>query len=352
MHGLSWALFLLPLGLQAQYTGGIGHGDGRALFASVPVSTNIFLGGNGHGDLAVVFQSTPVTPNISLGGIGHGDISALFQSAPISPNIALGGDGRGDVAVTFDGSKVLLALKAFLEGPYANSTGLMGDALRSSSLLPTGEPYTALGYTHVGGGGETTNASVFTTTGNNAIVDWVVVELRDPTTPATVLATRCGLLQRDGDIVGTDGISPLAITTSPRNYQIALRHRNHLGAMTLNSVNLTNLVTPLDLSSASTATFGTGARKSITGTFPAEVLWDGDVTFNGQIKYTGSGNDRDPILTTVGSTTSNNTVSLYSTRDVNLDGTVKYTGSGNDRDPILVNVGSTTPNNVRTQQLP
>lgn len=28
------------------------------------------------------------------------------------------------------------------------------------------------------------------------------------------------------------------------------------------------------------------------------------------------------------------------------------TGSGNDRDPILVNVGSTTPNNIRVQQLP
>jgi len=43
---------------------------------------------------------------------------------------------------------------------------------------------------------------------------------------------------------------------------------------------------------------------------------------------------------------------VYSTRDVNLNGQVKYTGSANDRDPILVNVGSTTPNNVRTQQLP
>ena len=35
-----------------------------------------------------------------------------------------------------------------------------------------------------------------------------------------------------------------------------------------------------------------------------------------------------------------------------MNGQVKNTGSGNDRDPILVNVGSTTPNNVRVQQLP
>jgi len=36
------------------------------------------------------------------------------------------------------------------------------------------------------------------------------------------------------------------------------------------------------------------------------VLWAGDATFNGQIEYTGSGNDRDPILVNVGSTTPNN----------------------------------------------
>ena len=70
------------------------------------------------------------------------------------------------------------------------------------------------------------------------------------------------------------------------------------------------------------------------------------------MKYTGSSNDRDPILVTVGSTTPNNTINGYLDTDTNLDGTVKYTGSGNDRDPILIGVGSTTPNNVRVEQLP
>ena len=83
-----------------------------------------------------------------------------------------------------------------------------------------------------------------------------------------------------------------------------------------------------------------------------QMLWAGDVTFNGVIQYTGSGNDRDPILITVGNTTPNNTVSQYALQDVNLNGQVKYTGAGNDRDPILINVGSTTPNSIRVQQLP
>ena len=71
-----------------------------------------------------------------------------------------------------------------------------------------------------------------------------------------------------------------------------------------------------------------------------------------QVRYTGSNNDRDPILVRVGSTNPNNVVSGYHTEDTNLNGTVSYTGSGNDRDPILVNVGSTTPNTIRIEQLP
>ena len=54
----------------------------------------------------------------------------------------------------------------------------MQDQLRIAGLLPTTEPYTAMGYDHVGGGGEQTSPAVLATTGNNAIVDWVLLELR------------------------------------------------------------------------------------------------------------------------------------------------------------------------------
>lgn len=42
----------------------------------------------------------------------------------------------------------------------------------------------------------------------------------------------------------------------------------------------------------------------------------------------------------------------YYTEDVNLDGVVKYIGAGNDRDPVLVTIGSTVPTAVRNAQLP
>ncbi len=68
-----------------------------------------------------------------------------------------------------------------------------------------------------------------------------------------------------------------------------------------------------------------------------------DATGNGELKYIGGGNDRDPILVAIGGSTPTNTVNGYRLEDVNLDGTVKYTGANNDRDPILANIGGSTP---------
>ena len=181
----------------------------------------------------------------------------------------------------------------------------------------------------------------------------LLLELRDATVPATVVASRSALLQRDGDIVGTDGTSSPIFNRAPGNYYLSVRHRNHLGCMSAAALSLpTTPLQAVNFSSAATNIFGTEARKSIAGTFPTLALWAGNTNFNTEVKYTGTANDRDPILTTVGSTTPNNLVSGYALHDVNLDGMVLYTGNGNDRDPILVNVGSTTPNNIRAQQLP
>lgn len=245
---------------------------------------------------------------------------------------------------------VKMKIAALLEGPYNSATGLMGDGLRSGGWLPLAEPYTALGYTQVsGGGGEVTTAPVLAVTGNNAIVDWIFLELRDGANNALVKATRSALVQRDGDIVDVDGTSPVRFATAPGNYFLGVRHRNHLSALTLNSVALNGAPVTVNLKNGSTPTYGTSAQKTISG---SQVLWAGDARGNGDLKYTGSNNDRDPILVKVGSTTPNNTVAGYWREDVNMDAIVKYTGSANDRDPILVNVGSTTPNNVRTQQIP
>lgn len=247
---------------------------------------------------------------------------------------------------------VLLELRVKLEGPYASSTGLMNDALRSLPSFPLVEPYTALGYGFVGGGGETVEPTALLTSGPDAIVDWVVVELRHPTNSGLVVASRAALLQRDGDVVDLDGQAPVGMTVPGGGYHVAVRHRNHLGLMTATPVPLFEVPIPLDLSNATVPVYGTDARRSVGGTHPAMVLWAGDVTFNNQLKYSGSGNDRDPILVRIGGVVPSNTVTGYHSEDCNLDGVVKYAGSGNDRDIILINIGGMVPTNVRQGQLP
>ena len=119
----------------------------------------------------------------------------------------------------------------------------------------------------------------------------------------------------------------------------------------MTNVPVTFGTTPLvvDFTNPATVTWGSNARMTSGSVM---LLYMGDGNANGQVKYTGSGNDRDPILISVGSTTPNNVTNAYSGSDINMNGQVKYTGTGNDRDPILITVGSTTPNNTRTQQLP
>lgn len=246
-------------------------------------------------------------------------------------------------------AEVLVAPQLWLEGAYDGVAGSMRDDLRVAALLPLTEPYSALGYTHVGGGGESIAPGVLAVTGNNALVDWVVVELRASGDPATVLATRSAVLQRDGDVVDIDGTSPLSFGVPAGAYHVAVRHRNHLACMTLAPVTLSAASTTLDLRSGATATFGTEARKQSGTQF---LLWAGDVTFNGEIKYTGAANDRDPILARIGGVTPTATANGYFTDDVDLNGQVRYTGAGNDRDPILQNIGGLAPTVTRQAQLP
>ncbi|MBK9629235.1 MAG: hypothetical protein IPO56_16475 [Flavobacteriales bacterium] len=81
------------------------------------------------------------------------------------------------------GQKILVSAKVFLQGAYDTNTGLMRDDLRSAGLIPLQEPYTALGYEMNGipmAGGDVIDPSVLEVTGPDAIVDWVILELRVP----------------------------------------------------------------------------------------------------------------------------------------------------------------------------
>ena len=75
--------------------------------------------------------------------------------------------------------------------------------------------------------------TVFSTTGEDAIVDWVFLELRDKNDYTDVVATRSALVQRDGDVVDLDGTSKVSFPdVAFDSYFLVVRHRNHLGVMT------------------------------------------------------------------------------------------------------------------------
>jgi hypothetical protein len=86
---------------------------------------------------------------------------------------------------------------------------------------------------------------------------WVFVELRNPLDPTEVVATRAGLLQRDGDVVDVDGLSPLLFaSTLAGSYYVAVRHRNHLGAMTEAPIALSTMGTVVDFTQTTIALWG------------------------------------------------------------------------------------------------
>jgi hypothetical protein len=250
---------------------------------------------------------------------------------------------------SFTPQNVSVSPRVLLEGPYAGG-GLMNDGLRSAGIIPLVQPFSTLGYGFTNGGGsESTTAPVLAVTGNNAIVDWVLLELRNSADPSTVVTSRAALLQRDGDVVEMNGTGAVVMNAPPGSYYVAVRHRNHLGIMTATAQSLSAVPLAINFTSAATATWGSDARKDLSGTL---VMWSGNTDFSAGLAYTGDPNDRDPILVRIGGTVPTNTVSGYFNEDVNMDGVVRYTGDPNDRDPILVNIGGSVPTNTRAQQLP
>jgi Right handed beta helix region len=237
--------------------------------------------------------------------------------------------------------------KVLLGGAVNWTTFLMRDDLRAAGLVPNAEPYTAYGWA-LENAGATIAPSVLSATGNSAIVDWVVMELKSNDQTYSAAARRACLVQKDGTVISPDGnpIISFTTTTSVGKY-VVIHHRNHLGVMSVATVATNGQV--IDFTQSTTATYGTEAQQ-VNGT--RRALWCGNVNSDVFLKYTGLDNDRDPQLSAIGSTVPTNMIAGYLREDVNMDGLVKYIGTSNDRDIILVNIGGTIPTTVRAQQVP
>ncbi len=247
-----------------------------------------------------------------------------------------------------------LYLRVFLRGAYSPDLGSMRDDLRVNGNLPYFGSYFVSGIfesPQVIWSPLSTAAQYVS--GPDAIVDWVRVEFRDSQDPSFIHWVEYACVQRDGDIVQSDGVSPITVILPNEEFYVTVRHHNHLGVMSTSPILLGPDPISIDFTDPSYPTFGSDAQVQIGSVM---ALWPGNSKYSSSgdlsIKYIGLNDDRDPILQRVGGTVPTTIVSGYYNEDLNLDGVVKYTGANNDRDVILQTIGGSMPTAVRVEQIP
>ncbi len=216
----------------------------------------------------------------------HGDFHLTASSSNVDAGILIPGindtylGNSPDIGAYELGSDCRLDLTVYLQGCYNTDNQLMDANIQMQASFPTSEPFTANGYTHINGGGETLDESMLILTDATAIVDWIFVELRSGANPASIVATKSCLLQRDGKIVDTNGNYPIIFENilDPEIY-IVLRHRNHLGVRTFNS-HPTDSPIIFDFSNSTSLLFGLNPMGTING---KKVLFSGDANDDGAV---------------------------------------------------------------------
>ena len=211
-----------------------------------------------------------------------------------------------------------------------------------------------MGFARAGGSGETTTNAVLGVTGSSAVVDWVLVELRDSSNSATIITTKAALLLRNGNVKDVDGTSDLSFTgLTQSSYFVGIRHRNHLGAMTASPVVLSANTAGQDFTTMTAAQMnGTNARRAVGSIF---ALWAGNSNGDVAVKAAGPSNDLSAITSLVLNPTYGNNnlvrnwkVPGYRGTDVNMDGDTVASGANND---VAVVVNSVTTNPINQTAL-
>ncbi|MFN4086744.1 MAG: Ig-like domain-containing protein [Spirosomataceae bacterium] len=268
---------------------------------------------------------------------------------------------QATVYVQVTAGQLAVLPKVYLQGALFGvnlPNTLMRDNLRTLGLLPLTSPYPTLGWSEITTTG-TVSPGVFQVEGANAIVDWVYVELRDATDPSMVVDSRSALLQRDGDVVGLDGVNPVRFSTqTPARYFVSVKHRNHLGVMTQSAIELSSAVATVDFRQATTPTFTLNnliVSQAQVVVEQGRAMWAGNVLRDGRIIYQGTSNDVNGIYQDIINSNGNFfgsaffKLKTYNSGDVNLNGEAVFQGTGNDVEFIYQNVIANHPGNVLGQ---
>lgn len=268
---------------------------------------------------------------------------------------------------------IRVAARVYLQGAWNAGTANMRDNLRSASLLPLINPYSQMGlansrFTRVGIEQDEQitaeqGAVIFGSHAENSVVDWVLLEIRNAAALGQVLSTRAALIQRDGDIVDLDGVSPVFFSDlEPGDFYVSVKHRNHLGVMTGTAVTLDeNPLAVIDFTTMPNGTVvGSGtAGRSWGNNAQAEVtagvfaLFGGNANANSNIRYIGPQTDQGALLN--GCLSGDATAllnNIYSLCDINMNGNVRYIGPINDQAFLLNTVLGSLGNLIIVEQIP
>ncbi len=242
--------------------------------------------------------TNPSTTLTATGGISYlwntGQTIASINVAPIVTSTysvtVTGNNGcsaSDDVLVTVKLCGPTINAKVFLNNVDVN-TLLMVNYISTLANFPLNDPYSSAplnaDFVHVN---NSVIASISPVTlaisGNNGVVDWVFLELRTGISGATsVVHTKAAILQKDGDIVSTDGVSPVNFPNVPvGNYYIVVRHRNSLGFRTLNTFALSGTPSTLDFTNNSIPLYGTHPVSILSATL--SIMKSGDADTDGSI---------------------------------------------------------------------
>lgn len=234
-------------------------------------------------------------------------------------------------------------LKVWLRGPSLGAT--MQTTLATSELIPLTEPYEGLDFVRKGYSGETVaDVNVFK---DNNIVDWILVELRDRDNPEIVRYNRAGLLNNVGQILDVDGLSLLQFPfVRDFDYFISIRHRNHLGIMTKEAVDITQ---PIDFTLLETEYTGPSNYRILD--YPNYCLRAGKIGNGKIILYTGNNSWTSKVFTLLNYSANSTITNIYSVYDVNFDGIIKFNLGSNDRAVVLVSLDG-NPLKIFTEYIP
>jgi hypothetical protein len=350
-------------------------GAGGALFSWAYLGSDVWRGTNTNpipafsgGEIKLTVTGVAVSPSYETTNINVQPVAnfSAFTDSPNNNNL------QPKLKITESQGKVALSPKVYLQGALFGvflPDTLMRDELRIKDLIPTISPYPGLGLNGITLANTTqlgiVNSSTPST--NNSIVDWVYVELRSAADSSLLVDSRSALLQRDGDIVDVDGVSPLTFTTAiPGSYHVAVRHRNHLGVMSRQPIPLSSVAKVVDfrkggipssnLNPANPVNVSQIAVEQGVALWAGNALYENTLNNKREVIFQGSDNDVNVIYQLVINATANQffkspafKLKGYYNGDVNMDGETVFQGTGNDVEYIYQNVLKNHAGNAMNQ---